>query len=821
VEKYYTGISFITFETRAMAKEALSKYRERDTGLMRLKTYRLHHKNSANKLQDFELQKAAQPSNIFWHNMGIPTCKVYSARILSSLASTVIIAMSLLILVVLKNVQIKITPRQVTSDEFFSADFLKARAISIMMMFVVVIINSSLAYTLRILNGKECFTTTNAYMSGLTIKIAMAQFINSNLLIVLTHVLVQVPNGVQVYHNNGLLYDAWTIMIGEVVIPPLKVLLNPYIFLKIFTRLWMRFKIEFLSGVVTQQELNRAYEKPIFDPAKTYAQVFRTMGIVIFLQPLFPISGLLGFLCFFFLYWCTKLGLLRQSSRPISIASQLAYLSNFLISYILLIYGMSSAIFDKIFIGKLNSTCICIIAFGVLNAILPIYRITCGIAMIAYSWLGHSKNKFSVSLSLSSKTGLLGERELQLLYDDARPQFYLEYDRVNPITAPEATKEYFMYLQTKLSSEMLVSIADEVMIQSTQLNPQAVHYFGSQQNKALFGAPSVDLFKSDLSSDNAPVDNLVSRQLNRRDSIVLSPLEPTNQKKMTKVLNHKVLDWFTKDRYLQVDPLARAFLDLKANTPGFDMLLENGFSAALRGCKRQATVPGFRSSINLELDQVGSTLRTPRNRNHTVSISKSHYEQSYEGDIGSTNRDLQGRSTILNTEQLHELHSMLGKSFNRPSKSPATIKGHPKSHNILVDARPNPPRKEISVKLFAKDLMETSKSETNLLASKPNMEIKMHTTTTGLKRFNKVQMIPRRQNSITDQILLADKQEKLDSKNSAKIQGINRLAIVPRLAPILEQPQQEDRKNRKLVAPLKRSELKSANLGQMSEESSG
>lgn len=150
-----------------------------------------------------------------------------------------------------------------------------------------------------------------------------------------------VPEGIQVYSRGALLNDAWFIMMSQLIITPLLYIFSPWYYLKEFQKWLLRRHISQGHGYqINQKEANQIYESPIFDPAFAYAAIIRDMFMVIFLQPLFPFSGLIGLFCIFFLYWSQKYRLLRHALRPIPISVQISRATGFILSLGPLVYGV-------------------------------------------------------------------------------------------------------------------------------------------------------------------------------------------------------------------------------------------------------------------------------------------------------------------------------------------------------------------------------------------------------------------------------------------------------------------------------------------------
>lgn len=146
-----------------------------------------------------------------------------------------------------------------------------------------------------------------------------------------------------VYSKGAVMSDAWFILMGQVVLNPVLNLLNVWYFLRLWTRKSIRSKIEKNeANAITQAEAHAAFEDPVWDPSFTYAGIVKDFYTCLFFQPLFPLSGFIGMVGMFFMYWSQKTSLLKMSASPASIGMDLAENSIYYISLSPVVYGVGS-----------------------------------------------------------------------------------------------------------------------------------------------------------------------------------------------------------------------------------------------------------------------------------------------------------------------------------------------------------------------------------------------------------------------------------------------------------------------------------------------
>lgn len=251
---------------------------------------------------------------------------------------------------------------------------------------------------------------------------------------------------VPVWGKGAILNDAWFIMLFQVFVNPLVNTLNPWYFMYILRKNSVLKKVKEAEGQkdmsqedkeafpFNQNEAHTKVEMPIWDPAFSFAGLVNGFYTLTFFQPLLPVSSMMGFFAFTFIYWSHKHRLLRMSTKPFNLSDSIAMTSYYLISLAVMIYGISSMIFDKFNYDKLTIPSIVIFAIGGSSMLFPYYRIfgACASKMDCYSG---NKN--------------VQEKNLDSEYKHFRTYFLTEYDRANPITSQEAMQDYMNFLMSK------------------------------------------------------------------------------------------------------------------------------------------------------------------------------------------------------------------------------------------------------------------------------------------------------------------------------------------------------------------------------------
>lgn len=220
------------------------------------------------------------------------------------------------------------------------------------------------------------------------------------------------------------------------IVNPLLNTCSPWYFLYFLKKRSVLNGLENETCTITQAEAHAKVEKPVWDPAFSYAGMINNFFTVVFFQPLLPLSATLGFFAFSFMYWSHKHRLLKMSVRPMILSDNIAQTTLYFISLAAMIYGISSMIFDKFSYDYLTIPSIVIFAIGGSGIFFPWYRIfgTCAANLDCYNT---HKDKV--------------EQNIDGAYEHFRTYFVTEYDRANPLTADEAMEEYMTFLYSRQS----------------------------------------------------------------------------------------------------------------------------------------------------------------------------------------------------------------------------------------------------------------------------------------------------------------------------------------------------------------------------------
>jgi Calcium-activated chloride channel/Cytosolic domain of 10TM putative phosphate transporter len=172
--KYAWGIAFITFQTKKIADLVETKWGYNMgfslSNILKLfqtnKKY-IYHRNGAALSTDIKVERAPNPNDIIWPNLGLGWFSLICRTFTTYLTTAILLGLSFGALVGLKVLQFNMSQG---TDNSSSGTF-KFRAISVCISLVITIINQMLGKSIKSLTHTEKHATLTAYFQSLVIKV--------------------------------------------------------------------------------------------------------------------------------------------------------------------------------------------------------------------------------------------------------------------------------------------------------------------------------------------------------------------------------------------------------------------------------------------------------------------------------------------------------------------------------------------------------------------------------------------------------------------------------------------------------------------------
>ena len=183
-KKYFAGRVFITMQTRQMAEGIDADFGTNISFWTKLlcpkpKIFK-NHLSEGGISEMYKLKLASNPSDVIWENIGSSAWTTLKYRIVSYTVSLVLILVSLMILLGLKYFQRLMTVGKIKDSQdtagYLSVGTFWVRVVSLGIILVIFMINSAIAFILRVITRFEKHTSTTAFMRSLSLKIVLVNF---------------------------------------------------------------------------------------------------------------------------------------------------------------------------------------------------------------------------------------------------------------------------------------------------------------------------------------------------------------------------------------------------------------------------------------------------------------------------------------------------------------------------------------------------------------------------------------------------------------------------------------------------------------------
>jgi hypothetical protein len=349
--EFSIGKAYVTFDTKRMA-DAMEDVWGAKSGYTLLKFFKkvagknYHYqytKDNKNHSNTLKIRRSSDPNDIIWQHLGTPFKEAFLRRFITYLCTFFLLCLSFGAILGLKIAQ-NILYKNASIED------IGLRFISILIATVIAGINFVLSITIKALTHAEKHQTETSYFQFLMIKTVIAQIVNTNLLVIIAHVIVYKPR-IAVYGRGALMTDAWFILLYQAIIVPLIVSFFDLKYIwGVLNRWWLRRKMQKHSMRVTttQEEAHHLFEKASFDTSLAYTNFTMLFMTMVFFQPILPMGAVTGSIGLILIYFSYKKKLVKDSKRPVMVTKDIAQITLYLLSLTPLIYGVSLADLDII-----------------------------------------------------------------------------------------------------------------------------------------------------------------------------------------------------------------------------------------------------------------------------------------------------------------------------------------------------------------------------------------------------------------------------------------------------------------------------------------
>ena len=307
------------------------------------------------------------------------------------------------------------------------------RAVSVLVALVIQVVNRIMLAILKLLTEFERWSDLTKHYASYSFKNVVAVFTTTNLLIFLSHIILnRDENSFYIWGKGSLINDIWFILLANVFLDPFFMYFD---FFYLFT-LWKRCRLESKGkrSTALQKDANDLFEGPELDLADSYANLVSTFWMALFFTPVFPVAAPITCLAFVSTYWLQKTLLLRRFARPRAYSGSICFLAMYLLRFspfvlmVLLAHQLGYYCLNFILRNKEN------------NGLIDVFLILAGVWTVV-----PAENYLLKLFKLKNRES---ELKMTVDYNSVRHKFHGEFDRENPITSKEATEEYLHWIKS-------------------------------------------------------------------------------------------------------------------------------------------------------------------------------------------------------------------------------------------------------------------------------------------------------------------------------------------------------------------------------------
>ena len=380
-------------------------------------------KNDVNYLKrNVKFEAAPEPEDIIFENLETsPFARIIRSGLVY-IISLIICGVSFAIILTLNSIQVSKLEKSKNNNFLLYI-------LSLIITCVTCGIDFLLEIILKHLTELEKQATKTDFFLSYSIKLTLFTFVNSSLLPLFSeYITSKEDDGHKILISNILM-----IFLVNAFISPIMWTISFSFVMKKIQIFFIERKIkkeenkreEEKTYDTNQRELNDLYEMPPMDVELKYSYIFKTLLMSFLYIPIFPLGIIISLLGFLFGYWIEKFNFANMYKRPEMLNKQIAefYVTYFVL--ILFVYGIGDYIFLSDVYETKTWSLLNIIIFGVL-IIIPYHQL----------------------LSIDS----LGVDESELYkqkYDEVYLNFFLDYERANPMTQREGNLKYQKILKDK------------------------------------------------------------------------------------------------------------------------------------------------------------------------------------------------------------------------------------------------------------------------------------------------------------------------------------------------------------------------------------
>ena len=346
--RYYLGWVFVTFQTELMRDEFIAQFenhlkKEKPTGWT-APVKRLWAAITCSTEKGIEITRAPNPEDVIWENLG-------TSR--KERGKHVAISYGVTILVLGMNFGLTLLFNWLKFNYSESLGTTLAVGFSALLAIFNNIFDQILTITINFFTEWENHETKTELKNSILIKIFISQFVNTNLLTLISYVIIFGSKAQGIHVEGGLLSDVVSIIISQLLVNPLLVLVNPPYIIGWLKQYFMQLRVHYsLATSVTQQNAHDTFQYPEIGVAEMYSESLKPLMTAFFFLPMMPAGVLAAVGAAFMVQYANLFRLLRTSATPEPAGSEVAFTSLYLMNMAPLALAVGQLLFESIFRGE-------------------------------------------------------------------------------------------------------------------------------------------------------------------------------------------------------------------------------------------------------------------------------------------------------------------------------------------------------------------------------------------------------------------------------------------------------------------------------------
>lgn len=346
--RYYLGWVFVTFQTEDMRDDFIDQFNSNKDKTQDKRfiapVVKLWRTITCSTEVGIEVNKAPNPEDIIWENLGTPA-KERGKHIVISYGVTFLVLGMNFGLTLLFN-YLKFT----YSDKL-------GTTLSVGLSAVLAIFNNIfdqiLTLTINFFTEWENHETRTELKNSILIKIFFTQFVNTNLLTLISYVIIFGTKAQAIHQEGGILSDVVSIIISQLLVNPALVLVNPPFIIGFVKQYLMQLRVHYsLALSVTQQNAHDTFQYPEIGVSEMYSESLKPMMTAFFFLPMMPAGAFAAVGSALLVQYANLFRLLRTSATPKPAGPEIAYTSLYLMNLAPLFLAIGQLIFESIFRGE-------------------------------------------------------------------------------------------------------------------------------------------------------------------------------------------------------------------------------------------------------------------------------------------------------------------------------------------------------------------------------------------------------------------------------------------------------------------------------------